>query len=70
LLTRVTPEGDILINGHLLVRIILTPIYKYPIRKSLTEVDLNAYVGESDEAFRHLLCVNLDELTQHIAQGK
>ena len=70
LLTGETPEGSFLIIDHLRVRIILIPVYKYLIPKPLTQFDFNAYAAESNKSFRYSLCVNLDELTQHIAQGK
>ena len=69
LLTEVTFEGGVLIIDHLYERISITPIYKNPIRKPLTEVNFNADASESDESFRYSVCVYLDESTQCIAQG-
>jgi hypothetical protein len=34
----------------------------------LTEVDFNAYVGESDESFHYPVFVNIDEINQHITK--
>ena len=70
MLTGVTSEGGVLIFDHLYERISVTPVYKNPIWKPLTEVNFNAYVGESDESFCYLVYVYLDESTQHITQGK
>jgi hypothetical protein len=70
LLTGEALEGSVLIIDHLHVRIILIPIYKYPIWNPLNEVDFNAYEKESDKAFRYPVFVNIDELTQHITHSK